>query len=151
MDVEARFREMTTRYLRRSWRAEDGLPPAEVASAERRLGRPIPVAVRAFYLNLGGVDVLCRIHNEIRRPDKLDFEDGYLIFMDENQDVVTWGLRCDDLGQADPTAWQRNNTPPTEWFSEEKSFSDLLQSMFDWYEESGILDESTDSQEPPES
>ena len=59
--------------------------------------------------------------------------------MDENQDVVSWGVRRDEMDRPNPPTWQRNNTPPTEWFAEEKSFTELLESMFDWYAEMGLL------------
>ena len=41
----------------------------------------------------------------------------------------------------DPVAWQRNNTPPVAWYSEEKSFTALLIDMFEWSEQSGVWHE----------
>jgi hypothetical protein len=40
---------------------------------------------------------LCSIHNNVFSPKDLDFEDGYLMFMDENQSVVSWGIKKKDL------------------------------------------------------
>jgi hypothetical protein len=87
------------------------------------------------------VPELCGIHNEIPPPSALTCEEGYLIFMNENQSVVAWGIRVSDLDEDDPPTWQRNNTEPAGWFTEDKTFSQLLASMFDWYRDQGMWDE----------
>jgi hypothetical protein len=139
MDFDAYFRDLVPRYLGRPWRVADGLPSSAVDSVEHTLQRPLPAAMRAFYCTVGAIEALCTVHNRVRPPAELAFEDDYLLFMDENQDVVSWGVRRADIGEPDPPTWQRNNTPPAEWFPEEKSFVELLESMFDWYVEIGVL------------
>ena len=60
--------------------------------------------------------------------------------MDENQSVVSWGFRTTDCAvRTIQSVWQRNNTPPHEWHSEDKPFTRFLASMFDWYIEMGML------------
>jgi hypothetical protein len=59
--------------------------------------------------------------------------------MEENQSVVSWGIPLVNLHAPNPIIWQRNNTPPIEWFSEEKDVLGLLVSMWDWYLEMGLL------------
>jgi hypothetical protein len=124
-------------YVRRSWSAADGLLEKEIKKAESRLGITLPPALRSFYLSVGGAADLCSIHNVIFQPKDLVFEDGYLMFMDENQSVVSWGIKKKDLKKPDPEVWQRNNKFD-QWYSEEKSFIELLTSMFDWYKEIGV-------------
>jgi hypothetical protein len=139
MDFDASFRNLVPRYLGRPWRVADGLPSTVVDSVERTLQRPLPVAMRAFYCSVGACEALCTVHNRIRAAVELAFEDEYLLFMDENQEVVSWGVRRADVDEPNPPVWQRNNTPPAEWFAEEKSFVEFLESMFDWYVELGVL------------
>ncbi len=124
-------------YLGRRWTAADGLPEKDVKEAESRLGVALPLALRTFYLSVGAVSGLCSIHNKIFSPKDLAFEEGYLLFMDENQSVVSWGIKQGDLERSDPGVWQRNNSSE-DWYSEEKSFLDLLTSMFDWYKQIGV-------------
>ena len=88
-------------------------------------------------MSAGAVRDLCSIHNVILHPKGLNFEEGYLIFMEENQGVVSWGIKKKDLKKTNPTTWQRNNTSE-DWYSEEKSFIELLTSMFDWYKGLGV-------------
>lgn len=131
------------RYLGRPWTAADGLPEKVVKKAEARLGAPLPAALRTFYISVGAVGDLCSIHNTISPPNDLAFEEGYLMFMDENQSVVSWGIKKKDLKKSDPAVWQRNNSSE-DWYSEEKSFLELLTSMFDWYEQQGVWTSSSE-------
>src|SRR5688572_31484741 len=120
-------KEFVSRYLGRPWTAADGLLEKEIKKVETRLGIKLPSALRDFYLSVGAVSDLCSIHNVIFHPKDLVFEDGYLMFMDENQSVVSWGIKKKDLKKADPETWQRNNSTE-EWYSEKKSFTELLTS-----------------------
>ena len=131
------FKAFVQRYLGREWRAVDGLSEKVVEKAEARLGMKLPSSLKCFYLAVGAVPELCSIHNVIFAPNDLDIEEGYLIFMDENQSVVSWGIKKGDLRKADPIIWQRNNTSD-EWYTEEKSLAGLLASMFDWYQSLGV-------------
>jgi hypothetical protein len=124
-------------YLGRPWTSADGLSEKDVKKAESRLGVTLPAALRTFYLSVGAVSELCCIHNTIFPPNDLSFEEGYLMFMDENQSVVSWGIKKKDLKMSDPEAWQRNNSSE-DWYSEEKSFLELLTSMFEWYKQLGV-------------
>ena len=126
-------REFVDRYLGRAWTEADGLAEKEIKKAEGRLGVKLPSSLRDFYLTVAD---LCSIHNVIFSPKDLDFEDGYLLFMDENQSVVTWGIKKKDLGKADSEAWQHNNSSEV-WYPEKKTVLGLLISMFDWYKELG--------------
>ena len=57
--------------------------------------------------------------------------------MDENQSVVSWGIKKKDLRKTDPETWQRNNSSE-DWYAEEKTFTELVTSMFDWYQGLGV-------------
>ena len=79
MDFEGGFRHLVPRCLGRPWRVEDGLPSTAIASVERKLQCVLPAAVRAFYCNLGGLDALCAVPQQIRAPNALAFEEGPLV------------------------------------------------------------------------
>ena len=93
--------------------------------------------MRSFYFSLGNVADFCSIHNFIFHPKDMVFEEGHLMFMDENQSVVSWGIKKQDLDKFDPKVWQRNNGVER-WYSERKTVSELLVSMFDWYQKLGV-------------
>ena len=78
-----------------------------------------------------------KAHNELYAPDGLAIEDGYLVFMEENQAVVNWGIREEDLSQPDPEVWQRVNSDPPEWYSENMPFSTFICKMLLWQSRAG--------------
>ena len=127
------YDEIAVACLGRHLSRRDSLSEAAVSRAEKRLGVRLPGAVRDYYRSAGKAADLNTVYNSLYELDDLDFDGEYLMFMDENQSVVSWGIARSDLGQADPIVWQRNNTPPVEWYSEELSFSAFMASMFEWY------------------
>lgn len=138
-DLTTLFRSCVPRYLGREWKPADGTPITRLTACERRLGRPLPESLRALYLTLGENAALLQAHHRLLSPEQLEVDDEHLVFMEENQSVVSWGIPLASLRDPTPTVWQRNNTPPVEWFSEEKDLLGLLISMWDWYLEMGIL------------
>jgi hypothetical protein len=128
---------LAKRHLGRALTPQDGCSELAIRRVEKRLGIPLPKAIRAYYSHCGRNARLNRTHNFVRSLAELSFEDGHLMLMDENQAVVSWGIPIADLGKPDPVVWQRDNTPPITWYSEEKTWSELLESMFEWYTEAG--------------
>ena len=137
-DCASTLHDLAVQYLGRPLETSDRSPIEEIVAAERRLQCAIPAALRTYYSIAGRADKLNLSHNKLRRPSDIHLEDEHLVFMDENQAVVSWGFRRADLEHEDPIVWQRNNTPPAEWFPEELTFTAFLAEMFAWYAASGI-------------
>jgi hypothetical protein len=110
-----------------------------VDEAQRRLGMRIPASLAYYYQRVGRCAALNALHHRLYAPSELLTDGGFVVFMDENQAVIAWGFRATDCHEDDPVVWQRNNTPPQEWYSEDKPFTRSLVSMFAWYIETGIL------------
>jgi hypothetical protein len=132
------YQRLAERYLGRKLTHSDGIPAELIERAEKSLGLVLPAVVRDYYITCGRNDRFNRTHNFIRPLEAIAVEDGYLVFMDENQDVVSWGIPLADIAAAHPIVWQRNNTPPVEWYSEEKTWPELLTHMFGWYAEESL-------------
>lgn len=132
-NLEAQLRGWGRRFLERDFSSEEGIGAAHLAEAEERLGCRLPEALRTYYRLAGGCKTLNDAHNHLYPPERLAVLEGHLLFMDENQSVVSWGFRLEDLSHLDPVVFQRNNTPPAEWFSEEQSFTAFMEELFDWY------------------
>jgi hypothetical protein len=120
------------RHLGRKPRRTDGLSDAAIRRREKELGVKLPASLRAYYRTAGKLTQLNTMHNILYDLPGLLVEDGYLIFMEENQAVVHWCFRLSDLDQTDPDVWQRVNCEPPEWYSEEMPFSTFIARMFDW-------------------
>ncbi len=123
----AALRELIERELT----SADGMDPTLLAACEQRLQLKLPVALREYYL-LAGQLPLNQEHNRLYLADDLRIEDGKLLFMEENQYVVFWGMNVPQLQQPDPEVFQAVNASPLEWYSQEVSFSEFIIKMWRW-------------------
>ena len=125
-------RQLLERLLARALERDDGVSPERLSAATARLGFELPAVVTDFYRLSGSAPEL-QVHNRLREPEALTVEDGYLVFMEENQRVVDWGLRLPIGGEADPEVWQRGNDDnEPEWYSEGMPFSVFIVKNLAW-------------------
>lgn len=103
----------------------DGLDADALRADLARLGLTIPAALFDYY-NLAGGHWVNTHHNRLLPAAELYWIDDYLIFMEENQCVVLWGIRRNDLTQADPVVQQGVNNQPIEWYEEDQRLSRFL-------------------------
>src|SRR5262249_9717031 len=107
-------------------------------AAEARLGVKLPRALWEYYA-LVGRHQLNQAHNRLLSPGALFIARGHLAFMEENQRVVYWGLRCRELGKADPTVLQTGDPEDEPWYSERVRCSEFLTAMLYWQAAGGGL------------
>lgn len=127
------YRELARDFLGRPLSTGEIGDEAALGRAERRLGVVIPQALQIWHRVAGKADGLNKFHNQILAPEEMYVEEGHLFIMEENQGVVSWGIPLEKLSKPDPVVWQRVNNTPPEWYSEEKTFSELILDMFRWY------------------
>jgi len=87
-----------------------------VESAETRLGFGIPEALRDYYLSVAKHE-LNQVHNRLWLPENLAVAQGRLVFLEENQCVVYWGVRRRTTA-ADPVVSQTTDLDDGEWSAE---------------------------------
>jgi hypothetical protein len=117
--------------LGRNLKQGDGFDARELAQCEKRLKLKLPKAFREYYEFAGKLPVNTE-HNILYDPQRLTICNGKLLFMEENQRVVFWGLHAQEPNQADPQVFQAINSEPIQWFSQEKPFSVFILSMWRW-------------------
>ena len=138
MDFRATYGAEVRTFIGRALQDADAIPEDSLVAAERQLGYRIPTCLRTLYEVAGNCAELVSVHNHLLKPQELTLDGDWLVFMNENQGVVSWGFRAQDLSESNPIVWQRNNTPPVEWYSEDKDFVGFLNAMLEWYSKSGI-------------
>lgn len=130
-----KFRSLVPEYLDDKWQPEDGLSEDELEEmVQDSLGRPaaiLPQAVREFYLSVGGVEDLMEAYYFVWEPDEFEIEDGYLLFMEDEEEKFVWGIREDQLSVPDPLVHRRNNVTGR-WMSEDGTFSEYMLDMYSW-------------------
>lgn len=68
--------------------------------------QPLPAVLKDYYLTLGKHAAINYSHNRLLKPDQIGFsQDEYLIFYEENQAVVYWGIKQSDLSLSDPPVY----------------------------------------------
>ena len=120
--------ESTFATLARPLTPEDGEPEPSVAQAESRLGLRLPAVQRAYYRLAGRYDRFNRAHNRLRRPGEWSVDGGKLVFLEENQWVVFWGVGVSKSPDDDPPVYQGTiiRGRPTEWDREHERCSEFL-------------------------
>ncbi len=109
----------------------DGFGREELLAAEQRLAAPIPEALHAYYRIAGRETQFNQAHNRLMPPDDWFVDAGHLVFLEENQNVVFWGVpttpRTDD-----PPVEQGVNGDTLEWHAEHHQCSIFLRVMLVW-------------------
>jgi hypothetical protein len=127
-----RYKQTLRRVLKRDLIQGDGVSEEALAWAESGLGQKLPKALREYYLIGGNADDANLMQNILFQPEEFVVEDGYLVFMEEHQAVVHWGIPLDHLHESDPQVWQRVNGPEPAWYSEELPFSSFMIESLAW-------------------
>ncbi len=108
-----------------------GIPEQDIAAWEARTGERLPEPLREYLLEVGNM-AFNRAYNRLYPLDEISIEDGKLIFMEENQNVVQWALDLADIS-GDPLVFQRaSDEDEALWYPEEEGCQDFLTLMIYW-------------------
>jgi hypothetical protein len=107
---------------------EDMQSETDLAEAEARLGLRVPSVLRVYYRLAGRYDRFNRAHNRLRGPEEWSVDGGRLVFLEENQCVVVWGVEAGTAPADDPPVYQGPivRGQPTEWYWEHERCSEFL-------------------------
>jgi hypothetical protein len=113
----------------------DGLTESELASVEGRLNIRLPVTLRTLYLLVGKNRIITRAHNRFLRPREV--RNDALIFLEQNQKVMFWGILLSDLHKDDPPV-QQGNYEEDKWYLDAYFLSAFLLGMACWQAANGL-------------
>lgn len=120
------IKDIAEKLLGRSLTEKDGVDIATIEKAEDRLGEKLPVILKEFYINVGKLDFFTSSFQLFLLPEDLYFEDGKLVFLEENQVVCFWGI---NLHEENSLVFQMQNIDKAIWYSEEILLSEFLKMM----------------------
>lgn len=132
---EATFRELLLAVTGRAGIGH-GFGERVVRESERRVGARLPDPLRAYYLSVGRHPIN-RVHNRLWSPDEWAIHADMLVFMEENQGVVYWGVR-ERTRTPDPVVYQSTDPGDGDWYAEARC-SRFLAAMLCWQAVSGGL------------
>ena len=105
------------------------------AAGQLGAGFMVPAALREFYLALGNCGDLMETDHYVWDPEDLEVRDGFLMFLEDADETVVWGLPVDNLALPDPLVWRRSagaDAPEGEWQDEGGTFSEFLTDLLAW-------------------
>ncbi len=132
MIYEEIYKQMVLKHLGREPKLNEGLPDEEIRQTEKRLGFKIPESLRVYYQITGNLPEINKFHNRLLNLPEIDVEDDFLVFMEENQNVVYWAIKTSEVPNSDPEIWQIINEETPEFYSEDKPFSEFILEMMNW-------------------
>jgi len=112
--------------------ARDRISQSRIRAAERRLSVNAPPALRDYYQIAGNETRFNAAFNRLLPPEEWVVERGRLVFMEENQAVVLWGVPTIRPDAEDPAVFQGVNGPQIKWYREQPRCSTFLCVMLHW-------------------
>lgn len=112
--------------------AQDAVPPQAIDKAETGLQATVPDALRDFYLQAGNARDFIAVYDQFLAPSEWGVQDGRLIFVEENQDVVRYGVDCSADAPADPPVWIATTGATLEWHPASDTCSGFIAAMLAW-------------------
>lgn len=95
-----------------------GFSESEILNLEKTLETKLPLKFKEYYIELGKEENLNYSYNRLLKPDhEIAFsEDNFFIFYEENQVVVFWGIKRNDLMKDDPPVYcNYGNAEESNW------------------------------------
>ena len=126
-----KFRSLVPKYLDDAWQEADGLSREELSAALADSGVEIPLVLEEFYRSLGNCEDFMEAYHYFFDPEELEVEDGYLLFLEDEEEKFVWGFKSSQTDVPDPIVYRRNNSRGS-WVSEEGTFSEFTLDMFTW-------------------
>jgi hypothetical protein len=116
-------------------RSEDACSTADIEDAETRLGVRLPGSLKEYYLVAGREKRVNQFHNRLLPPKKLWIDSERVVFMEENQWVIYWGVPAARETGPDAGAFQGVNRRDKgiEWHPEHDSCFTFLNVMAAWH------------------
>jgi hypothetical protein len=149
-DFERRYADIIAGILR-PLTAADGNAEAEITAAEERLHLKLPAALKPLYELTGTFDELHSAYDRLIPLSELAVVDGLLVLYEENQGVVLWGIREQDLDTPDPPVYQAQpGTIPLASYITAEKLSDFLLYMLFRQAVSGAMTHTTSCEVNPE-
>lgn len=118
-------------------RPSHALPASVISKAENRLGIKVPPALRDYYLIAGRERRFNQCHSHLLPPSEWRLEKNLLLFLEENQWVVFWGVSIANPQTKDPPVYTAVNDDPLVWHREHTRTSRFLAHILHYHAVSG--------------
>jgi hypothetical protein len=119
-----------------------------LSEVAKSLNIVIPTALADYYAVAGNEKQFNQAYNPLLSIQDWYVDQNRLVFMEEHQAVVLWGVAIDDPQNDDPPIFQSVNHKKLQWFQEHHSCSEFLAVMLHFQAISGGLKHDAYGSEP---
>ena len=131
MNYQQYFKQQFASIIQEDIKPQDGYSITELHAIKKNFSS-FPVALQEYY-HLVGKHPINKEHNRILEPNEIYYIEDYLVFAEENENVVVWGILKSDLQIEDPMVYQgQEYGGKYSWYSEDFTFSRFIIQMFKW-------------------
>lgn len=117
-----------------------GYNETDILQAEKKQCIAFPAVLRSYYLTVGKHPAINQTFNRLLHPEtETGFSnDNHFVFYEENQGVVFWGIRKEDMTLDNPPTYGNYDAInlSDEWFLDNETLDNFLLSMALW---NGVL------------
>src|SRR5699024_3697611 len=145
------YQSFVPKLLNRPWTAEDGMAPEELntqvlscvaAKQLAALGTTptlatiTPMPLQAHYIALATSEMM-ETNHFFFDPDELEIRDTMVMFVEDADETLVWGIPLDQVSLPDPMVYRRSvgaEAPDNigEWEASEATVSELIADILTW-------------------
>ena len=126
-----RIKQTAEKILGRPLEASEGVDIQSIEVAEKKLDVKFPQALKDFYLNVGKLALFTDAFEFFAKPKQIYIKSNKLVFLEENQAVLSWGIDLNDLGKEVVPVYHSPNIGDQEseviWYTEALPLPDFLE------------------------
>ncbi len=101
----------------------EGYKAQVIDKYSKSLNVNLPISIKDFYRKYANTFECTESFNKILSPEEWYIENDRLVFAEENQGVVLWGVEIARLKEDDPIVQIATSSEPIEWHNEDLVFS----------------------------
>ena len=116
------IKETAEKLLGRSIVKRDGIDIEKIEEMESILKIKLPEYLKEFYTKIGSINLFAKSFQRFLDIDELYFKGNKLVFLEENQGVLIWGV---NIKNVDPIVYANNNVD-NKWVSKKIKLSEFL-------------------------
>lgn len=136
-----KIKDIAERILGRKIELSEGTSEDAILAAEKKLGVKLPDALRYFYTSVGKIALFTDAFEFFAQPKQIYIKANKLVFLEENQAMLSWGIDLDEIAKPDAKVYQSPNAGDTEknviWYPETLPLSQFLEMIMYYQAVSG--------------
>lgn len=126
-----KIKQTAEKILGRALEASEGVDIQSIEVAEKKLDVKFPEALKDFYLNVGKIALFTDAFEFFAKPKQIYIKGNKLVFLEENQAVLSWGIDLQDLTKDTVPVYHSPNIGDVEseviWYTEALPLPEFLE------------------------